>query len=80
MLRQLSRRIANICSLQKVQYERKAPKLLASKSGEINFVRFKYVTSGVQGRRNSKTKSTANKFKDEDDDEEDSDTISLNDT
>lgn len=72
MFRQLgSRFIANICLRHAGQIEVSVNQLrlpLIPRSGELLLVRSKYVTSGVQGRRSSKTPSK--KFDDEDDEDD----------
>lgn len=86
MFRQLSSRfVATVCLRQPsnrfLQFNAKSPKhsLLAADSTELWVVRNKYITSGVQGRRNSKTPSKK-KFSDEDEYEYDDDGSAVEET
>lgn len=72
MLRNISTRfLTYTCLRRTVKFQLNVSQLkypLASNCGELLHVRYKYVTSGVQGRRNSKTASK--KLNDEEDDDE----------
>lgn len=84
MFRQISRCVVSSFRFQpKTLYGRTSAHFLTPaivKSYDSNFIRFKYVTSGVQGRRNSKAKPIISKYKDDEgDDDDDFEKLSLND-
>lgn len=66
--------LRNLGRLASIRWRCAVPTIVHSKlvqSSELNFVRYKYVTSGIQGRREWKQRPIEND--DDDDDDEDDD-------
>lgn len=70
--------VFQVCSLQTAAHSRHLNRKIVPMSTafvtNLNFVRTKHVTSGIQGNRNSKQKSLAKRKIDSDEDEEETDT------
>lgn len=69
MLRNLGRLASNRWRCTTPIVEKTIGHLKLVQCSELNFVRYKYVTSGIQGRREFKAKPIENDDDDEDDDD-----------